>query len=152
MWIINSSSIPWWDDRYLFDAISVYLAHLCISHLNNEETPFILFAFYKLKAFRADSLQTTHKLRSELLDTESARIIYDEIYGYKFACLVQNLHCLIGEKEFMISLSSYVTKNLLNTMSINRFVDHLKLRNFHDKSKLFEYYMDHEGFSKLEIV
>jgi len=152
MWIINSTSMPWWEDRYLLDAISVYLAHICISHLYKEETPLILFSFYKLKAFRADCLQTTHKVRYEVLDSECARIRYDEIYGYKFTCLVQNLHNMIGEKEFLLALSSYVTNNLLNTLSINSFIDHLKSGNFHDQSKWFEYCIDREGFSKLQIV
>lgn len=150
MWTINQFSLNWWEDRYLFEAIGVFLGHLCISKLENKETPWILFSFYKLKALRADSTET-HILRTEIVDTESARILYDEILGNKYVCLIQCLYSFLGENKFLLFISKLIEESYSHNMSLDIFIEYLNVQNNSQVSKIFEDYIENEGFSELEL-
>ena len=153
MWIKNCVSIEWWDDQYLFESICSYLAHLCLDKLN-KKTIWNFFNFYKLKAFRQEVSGLSHQVEQEILNSQMANFVYDEILAYKYSSIIQYFGYLCGETEFLNGLKLFVNSFYFKTANANNFKDffrHIK-NNTIAPFKILENFVYHEGFSTLEIV
>ena len=106
-----------------------------------------------MKAFRSEN-HNPHKLKVDIVDTQMAEVVNDEIFSYKFSSLIKYFSYLSGENNFIKGMKIFIEKFYLKTANINDFKDVFKDQRFDDLNpiNILECYIDHEGLSKLEIV
>ena len=153
MWIKNCVSIVWWDDLFLFEAICFFLAHYCLDKINYK---FIwsFFNFYKLKAFRQESLGISNRVKTEIYDSEMASIIDDELLSYKYSSLIKYFCYLCGEEQFFKSLSKFVNEFYFKNANTINFYDFFREIRPSSNSpiNIIDNFIEHKGLSKLELV
>lgn len=147
MWFGNYVTLKWWDDLWLNESFATYFSYYITSKDLNKDA-WVGFLVNKIRAYGADSLESTHPVHVIVGDTQEAISNLDNITYWKGASLLKNLAFIIGEDCFSEGLKNYFQAHAWNNVTLNDFVEAMQSPLL---QKWIEEWVDTKGLNSLEV-
>ena len=147
LWFGNYVTLQWWDDLWLNESFATFFSYYIASLRLNPDV-WVGFLFNKMRAYAADSLQSTHPVHVDVGDTQEAISNLDNITYWKGASLLKNLAFIIGESAFSEGLKRYFQAYAWKNVCLADFVSSMESPLLH---KWVEEWVDQKGLNSIEV-
>lgn len=123
LWFGDLVTMKWWDDLWLNESFASYLSHVALEEGTEfKEAPVYFHWRMKRWAYGDDRLPTTHPIRSEVPDTESAFAVFDGITYGKGASALKQLAFFVEPLKFRDGVRIYLKRHAFSNAELADFV------------------------------
>ena len=152
MWFGDLVTMRWWDDLWLNESFAEWAcgwsAAACTEFTNMWAG---MLATDKQDAYAADAAPTTHPIRQDIVDVETAAAAFDNITYPKGAAVLKQLVAFVGEDTFVTALRSYFRKHAWGNTTLDDLVAEIALASGRDLSAWVEGWLETSGTDRLTL-
>ena len=128
MWFGNTVTMKWWNDLWLNESFADFVNYVVMADQHNNmsfETieGWMMFNQRKGWGYRADQMENTHAIYSDVKDVAAADSIFDGITYSKGAATMRQLYALIGRETFTESMKRYFNRNQFDNATLDDLLD-----------------------------
>ena len=124
MWFGNLVTMKWWNDLWLNESFADFVNYIVMADQHKElsfdiNDAWTMFNMRKGIGYRADQMESTHPIYSEVCDISAAGSIFDGITYCKGGAVMRQLYALIGRETFSKSMQRYFQKYQYDNATLN---------------------------------
>lgn len=126
-WFGDLVTMKWFDDTWLKESFADFMAYSCVDAIKDQITTdyssgWIGGVKRAIGGYREDQLSTTHPVRSEVPNTNLAKMYFDGITYRKGMIALKQLFFIMGETNFFKGVTDYFTEFAWKNGTINDFL------------------------------
>ena len=152
MWFGDMVTMRWWDDLWLNESFAEWACGWsAVACTEFTDMWAMMLATEKQDAYAADAAPTTHPIRQELADVESAAATFDDITYPKGAAVLKQLVAFVGEDVFVTALRSYFRKHAWGNTTLDDLIAEVGDASGRDLSGWVEGWLETSGTDRLVL-
>ena len=152
MWFGDIVTMRWWDDLWLNESFAEWAcAWAAVGCTEFTDTWAGMLATGTQAAYAADSAPTTHPIRQELVDVETAAASFDAITYPKGAAVLKQLVAFVGEDAFVTALRSYFRKHAWGNTTLDDLIAEIASASGRDLSGWVEGWLETSRTDRLTL-
>jgi len=105
MWFGNLVTMTWWNDLWLNESFASFMETQALRHQGRET--WMLTNREKISAQQEDSLETTHPIVTQVMETAVVRANFDKITYQKGMAVLEQLAMYVGAEAFRQGIQAY---------------------------------------------
>jgi aminopeptidase N len=129
-WFGDLATMKWFDDTWLKESFADFMAFTCMDQIKDKVTtiPHYLSGWFggqqrAVEGYREDQMSTTHPVRSEVPNTELAKVYFDGITYRKGMMTLKQLFYIMGEDNFFRGVTDYFTRFAWGNGTVDDFLE-----------------------------
>ena len=121
MWFGDLVTMRWWDDLWLKESFASWAANFALAEIDGDpaRTWASFTNGFKIWAFRADQLPSTHPIAADMVDLEAVELNFDGITYAKGASVLVQLVAFVGQEAFLAGLRCYFQRHAYGTTTLD---------------------------------
>ena len=151
MWFGNLVTMRWWNDLWLNESFATYLAFVAADQGLKLTDVWLNFYLFKLFAYQADELVTTHAILAHTPDTEAAMNQFDAITYAKGAAVLKQLDFYLAEDHFRTGVQHYMQTYAFRNAELKDFFAALTKTSQINLNSFAKQWLTTTGFNTLEF-
>ena len=151
-WFGNLVTMKWWNDLWLNESFATFMATKIVDRFYPEWDYWDQFLDDAMStAMSLDALKTSHPIDVEVNHPSEIREIFDSISYDKGGCILRMLEHFVGEKNFQIGLTKYLTKHQYANAEGSDLWNAIGKVSRMPISKMMKTWINQVGFPLLEV-
>jgi aminopeptidase N len=152
MWFGDIVTMRWWDDLWLNESFAEWACGwAAVGSSEFTDMWAGMLATEKQDAYAADAAPTTHPIRQELADVETAQASFDDITYPKGAAVLKQLVAYVGEDAFVAGLRSYFRTHAWGNTTLDDLITELATASGRDLTGWVEGWLETSGTDRLTL-
>ena len=152
MWFGDIVTMRWWDDLWLNESFAEWACGwAAVGSSEFTDMWAGMLATEKQDAYAADAAPTTHPIRQELADVETAQASFDDITYPKGAAVLKQLVAYVGEDAFVAGLRSYFRTHAWGNTTLDDLIAELATASGRDLTGWVEGWLETSGTDRLTL-
>ncbi len=151
-WFGNLVTMKWWNDLWLNESFATFMATKIVDRFYPEWDYWDQFLDDAMStAMSLDALKTSHPIDVKVNHPSEIREIFDSISYDKGGCILRMLEHFVGEKNFQIGLTKYLTKHQYANAEGSDLWNAIGKVSRQPISKMMRTWINQVGFPLLEV-